>query len=305
MTLRTTTSIFTIWHARTSMSRSDSRRTKCVAIPCCSSSSKRTSEMRLLTIALLHDGAALLRVERGRVVLEVLDQERQGRRSDRPAWLCPRREAHRDPSPSSSARANRIVDMPQGVPHVKETRRAPRRARCRVIVRIARAADRGGRRPPARARCTRRYASSRARRVAPAPAAPARRRSRRRGGRGSRAMASGRTSRPSTTPARRASMKSSTMVASGAITRSTDEWLMSRSCQSAMFSSAASGVAAHEAREAAQVLGQDRVPLVRHRRGALLPAPERLERLAHLGALQMADLERDALARRPPARPAG
>src|ERR1051326_6890835 len=37
----------------------------------------------------------------------------------------------------------------------------------------------------------------------------------------------------------RRSMKSSRIVASGAITRSTDEWLMSRSCQSATSSIAA------------------------------------------------------------------
>src|SRR5205823_521758 len=56
-------------------------------------------------------------------------------------------------------------------------------------------------------------------------------------------MTSGRTSSPSITSARRASMKSTTMVASGPMTRSTDEWLMSRSCQSAMSSSAASACA--------------------------------------------------------------
>ena len=109
---------------------------------------------------------------------------------------------------------------------------------------------------------------------APAPAAPAPRRSRRRGAsrfarHAPRAAPRGR----STTPVRRASMKSSAIVASGAITRSTDEWLMSRSCQSAMFSSAAHGVAAQQARQAGDVLGEDRVALVRHRRRALLPAP--------------------------------
>ena len=91
-------------------------------------------------------------------------------------------------------------------------------------------------------------------------------------------------------------MKSSAIVASGAITRSTEEWLMSRSCHSAMFSSARQRVAAHQPREAGHVLDQDRVALVRHRRRALLAAAERLLRLADLGALQVADLERDALA---------
>ena len=51
---------------------------------------------------------------------------------------------------------------------------------------------------------------------------------------------------------------------------------MSRSCHSATSSSAALRVAAQQAREPAQVLRQDRVLLVRHRRRALLPLAERL-----------------------------
>ena len=47
---------------------------------------------------------------------------------------------------------------------------------------------------------------------------------------------------------------------------------MSRSCQSAMFSSPTSACRAHDAREAADLLGDLRVALVRHRRRALLPA---------------------------------
>ena len=70
---------------------------------------------------------------------------------------------------------------------------------------------------------------------------------------------------------------------------------MSRSCQSATSSSAARRVRAQQAREAAQVLRQDRVLLVRHRRRALLPLAERLRRLAHLGALPVAHGERDPL----------
>ena len=70
---------------------------------------------------------------------------------------------------------------------------------------------------------------------------------------------------------------------------------MSRSCHSATFSSAGLRVAAQHAREAGDLLGLDRVALVRHRRGALLPRAERLLHLAHLGALQVADLRRQAL----------
>ena len=52
-------------------------------------------------------------------------------------------------------------------------------------------------------------------------------------------MRSGSTTSVSTSPAKRCSMKSSSVVASGKITRSTEELLMSRSCQSAWFSIAA------------------------------------------------------------------
>ena len=136
-----------------------------------------------------------------------------------------------------------------------------------------------------------------ARRVARAPAAPAPRRWRRRSREVLRHAPRGAPRGPRRRPPCGASMKSSAIVASGAITRSTDEWLMSRSCQSAMFSSAATRVAAHQARQPADVLGEDRVALVRHRRRALLALAERLLRLAHLGALQVADLGRDALER--------
>src|SRR4051794_9481493 len=55
-------------------------------------------------------------------------------------------------------------------------------------------------------------------------------------------------------------------------------------------------VAAQHAREAADALAHDRVALVRHRaRALLLPRAERLLGLADLGALEMADLGREAL----------
>ena len=70
---------------------------------------------------------------------------------------------------------------------------------------------------------------------------------------------------------------------------------MSRSCQSATFSIAGSGIAAHEAGKSGQVLGQNRVALVRHGRRALLPHGEELLGLADFGALQMADFGRKPL----------
>ena len=54
-------------------------------------------------------------------------------------------------------------------------------------------------------------------------------------------------------------------------------------------------VRAHDAGEAADPLGHDRVALVRHRRRALLALAERLGHLGHLGARQVADLERELL----------
>ena len=72
---------------------------------------------------------------------------------------------------------------------------------------------------------------------------------------------------------------------------------MSRSCQSATFSSPTTRGAADDAREPADALGDDRVPLVRHRRRALLPPAERLLDLAHLGAREVPDLERELVER--------
>ena len=57
-------------------------------------------------------------------------------------------------------------------------------------------------------------------------------------------------------------------------------------------------VRAHDAREPADALGDDRVPLVRHRRRALLAAAERLLHLADLGAREVPDLERERVERR-------
>ena len=65
-------------------------------------------------------------------------------------------------------------------------------------------------------------------------------------------------------------MKSSGVVASGQTRARPSELEMSRSCQSAWFSSAADRVAAHHAREPADVLEAPGVALVRHRGGALL-----------------------------------
>ena len=57
-------------------------------------------------------------------------------------------------------------------------------------------------------------------------------------------------------------------------------------------------VCADDARQPADPLGDDRVPLVRHRRRALLAASERLLDLAHLRPGEVADLEREPLERR-------
>src|SRR4051794_27207303 len=55
--------------------------------------------------------------------------------------------------------------------------------------------------------------------------------------------------------------------------------------------------AADDTGEPADPLGDDRVPLVRHRRGALLAGAERLLHLAHLGAGEVADLEGEPVER--------
>ena len=70
---------------------------------------------------------------------------------------------------------------------------------------------------------------------------------------------------------------------------------MSRSCHNATFSSAGITAAADQPGEPGQVLGQDRVLLVRHRRAALLAGGERLGDLADLGPLQVTNLGRQPL----------
>ena len=70
---------------------------------------------------------------------------------------------------------------------------------------------------------------------------------------------------------------------------------MSRSCHRATFSIRRLRVAAQDPGQAAEPLGEDRVALVGHRRGALLGGAERLLDLAHLGPLEVSDLGREAL----------
>ena len=53
----------------------------------------------------------------------------------------------------------------------------------------------------------------------------------------------------------------------------------------------------HDPGEPADPLGDDRISLVRHRRGALLALAERLLHLGHLGARQVTDLDRETLER--------
>ena len=72
---------------------------------------------------------------------------------------------------------------------------------------------------------------------------------------------------------------------------------MSRSCHSATSCSPACRLPRTHPGQAADRLGRDRVALVRHRRRALLAGLEALEHLADLGALQMAQLDGDQLAR--------
>ena len=132
---------------------------------------------------------------------------------------------------------------------------------------------------------------------APARAAPCPRRPRRATARGSRASAPGRRPCPSTMRVKRRSMWSSAMKLSGRMTRSTDECEMSRSCQSATFSRAASALPRTSRASPHDLLAADRVALVRHRRRALLALAERLLDLADLGLLQAADLEGELLER--------
>ena len=72
---------------------------------------------------------------------------------------------------------------------------------------------------------------------------------------------------------------------------------MSRSCQQGDVLQPGEQVRAQHPGQARDRLGRDRVPLVRHRRRALLARLEPLLHLAHLGALEVAELDRHQLAR--------
>jgi hypothetical protein len=75
-----------------------------------------------------------------------------------------------------------------------------------------------------------------------------------------------------------------------------DEWEMSRSCQSATFSSRRARARGRRAR-ARRSARRRRDSLVRHRRRALLAAAERLLHLADLGAREVPDLEGEGVER--------
>jgi len=79
------------------------------------------------------------------------------------------------------------------------------------------------------------------------------------------------------------------------MTRSTDEWLMSRSCQSATFSNAARHGRTSRG-EPTHVLAADRVALVRHGLEPFWPSATLLD-LQDLGALERPNLHRDLLER--------
>jgi hypothetical protein len=83
------------------------------------------------------------------------------------------------------------------------------------------------------------------------------------------------------------------MVESGRTTRSAEECEMSRSCQSRLR------VASQHAREAADPLADDWIALVGHRARSLLALAKGLLDLSHLRPLQVPDLERQPLQRRP------
>ena len=56
-------------------------------------------------------------------------------------------------------------------------------------------------------------------------------------------------------------------------------------------------VRAHHTRQPADLLAAHRIALVRHGRAAALPGGERLFRLTHFGALEVADFESDLFER--------
>ncbi len=79
------------------------------------------------------------------------------------------------------------------------------------------------------------------------------------------------------------------------MTRSAEEWEMSRSCQRTMFSRADLGVGPDEAGQARDPLRADGVLLVGHRRGPFLALGEGLLDLADLGPLEVTDLDGELL----------
>ena len=83
------------------------------------------------------------------------------------------------------------------------------------------------------------------------------------------------------------------MKLSGTMTRSTEECEMSRSCQSATFSSAAIAFARTSLARPVTCSQPIGVALVRHRRGALLALREWLLDLADLRFLQTSNLYRE------------
>ena len=87
------------------------------------------------------------------------------------------------------------------------------------------------------------------------------------------------------------------MVASGAFTRSTAEWEMSRSCQSAMFSSAGVTVARISRASPVRFSDSTGLRLCGMAEEPFCPGAEIFLGLANFAALQMADLDGKVLDR--------
>ena len=77
--------------------------------------------------------------------------------------------------------------------------------------------------------------------------------------------------------------------------RSALEWLMSRSCQSATFSSAAIAFPLTTRASPLKRSAGDRIAFVRHGRAAFLARTEEFLRFQYFGALQMPELRRPAI----------
>ena len=92
-------------------------------------------------------------------------------------------------------------------------------------------------------------------------------------------------------------MKSTTMHASGKITRSVELCDMSRSCHKRNVLERRHRISANQPRQPGDSLRCMRIALVRHGRRALISFRERLLSLAHFTALQMPDFERHLLER--------